>query len=805
MDDARVFEVAAAHGVDPEVVAELWALLAGSTAAPDDALPTPDHLRPTTPIGRGGTAEVMEAYDTRLQRRVAMKVLHEGVAHDPRARELFVREARATSQLVHPGIVPIHEIGELRDGRPFFTMAIVRGRTLHQVLEEEPATSPAALHRLVALFARAVDAVAYAHDHGVLHRDLKPTNIMIGPFGTVFVLDWGLVRRLPEMAGSSLEGADPVPDLSMPTSGTALGQIAGTPGYMSPEQARGERLTPASDVSALGLILYEVLHCRPALRPGRPWEAIQLAAGGRVPSPTEGPEALRQLVRDATTAEAARRLPHAGAFRERLAHWLDGEAGRHRAQQLVATAAALHDDERTLRASGAARLAEATRRLEDVPSHAPAHDKVAAWADQDAAQQQRRQADELHWQRLQALHGALTHDPGSHAALDALTDHWHAVHQHAEAQRDHATAREALAQLRHHDRGRYADYLAGTGRLTLRTEPPGVPAVLFPLQPRARRLVRGAPQPLPPTPIDLELPVGSYVVVLGDAPGVAVPVQIGRNQVWEQPPVRLPTALGPDDRYVPAGPFLAGWPETTSQSQPWHTARTDAFVIRKHPVTHREYLAFVNALIDAGDEATALRMAPRERGARPDQPGPVCYARDDTGHFVLAPDADGDLWDPDWPVFLVDYEAACAYAAHIAHTTGKPWRLPTEQEWEKAARGVDGRPYPWGEHFDASFACVRASHAGRPVPAPVEAFPDDCSVYGVQGMAGNLRDWCSDPFLDGRADLDPDLAPRVLRGGCWYFSESGSHLSVRFALDIHNRGDTIGFRLARSLAQADFA
>ena len=399
---------------------------------------------------------------------------------------------------------------------------------------------------------------------------------------------------------------------------------------------------------------------------------------------------------------------------------------------------------------------------------------------------------------MQALHGALSFDGEHDGALAALADHWRDVHAAAEAQRDTRLAREAASQLAFYDRGRYATYLLGHGRLTVRTEPAGVHATLFRFEERDRRWVAAEPRPLGPTPAVVEdLPMGSYVVRF-EGHATALPVWIRRNDDVSPPPLRLPRpeALGPDDVLVPGGAYWAGAPGVT-ESLPWAEDTLPAFVIRRHPVTHGEYIHFLDDLVRSGREDLALRHAPRERGT-PENPGPYCYARRPDGGFALAPDADGDVWDPRWPVFLVDWHGARAYAAWLAARSGLPWRLPTEREWEKAARGVDGRTYPWGDRFDPRFACVRSSHAGRPLPAPIDAFPDDVSVYGVRGMAGNLRDWCEDAFQVARGAALGAGDAKALKGGCWYFPESGAHVAARYALDAGNRGDTVSFRLARS-------
>jgi len=214
-------------------------------------------------VARGGMGVVYAAEDEKLQRRVALKVL-DGSSVDADLANRLTREALVLARLEHPGIVPVHDVGTLNDGRVFYTMKFVQGQRLDQYVE----TVPSVTERL-RLFLRICDAVAFAHAHGVLHRDLKPANIMFGPFGEVLVMDWGLAKLLRENAGQKPVVADPEamtfekprqPGDTTSSAGSVVtghGTVMGTPGYMSPEQARGdvEHLDARSDIFSLGTLL----------------------------------------------------------------------------------------------------------------------------------------------------------------------------------------------------------------------------------------------------------------------------------------------------------------------------------------------------------------------------------------------------------------------------------------------------------------------------------------------------------------------------------------------------------------------
>lgn len=200
-------------------------------------------------LGQGGMGGVFRVEDSTLEREVALKVIN---VDDAGLSARLLQEARVIAKLEHPGIVPVHDAGTLPDGRPYYTMKLVQGKRLDEL-------GPAAggMADRLRTFLRICEPVAFAHAHGVLHRDLKPTNIMIGPFGEVLVMDWGLSKLLAEGIGSADNGsvtenlaADPAVVVA-----TAHGSVLGTPGYMAPEQWNGETVDQRADVYALGAIL----------------------------------------------------------------------------------------------------------------------------------------------------------------------------------------------------------------------------------------------------------------------------------------------------------------------------------------------------------------------------------------------------------------------------------------------------------------------------------------------------------------------------------------------------------------------
>ena len=203
-------------------------------------------------LGRGGMGTVYLAEDRELNRLVAIKVLNTPEATED-LRNRMIREAQIIAGLEHPGIVPVHDVGMLPDGRVFYAMKFVRGSRL-----DEYAAQNSSIRDRLRKFQAVCDAVAFAHAHGVIHRDLKPQNIMIGSFGEVLVLDWGVAKILREnpytdytnKSVKSVDGFD-----------TSAGTVIGTRDYMSPEQARGEisELDERADVYSLGSVLHFLL------------------------------------------------------------------------------------------------------------------------------------------------------------------------------------------------------------------------------------------------------------------------------------------------------------------------------------------------------------------------------------------------------------------------------------------------------------------------------------------------------------------------------------------------------------------
>jgi serine/threonine protein kinase len=300
-------------------------------------------------LGRGGMGIVYKAFDRKLERRVALKVLRKALLLDGDHLERFEAEAKVTARLQHPAILPLYEVGH-DDGRTFYTMKIVEGRCLvdlaeqgwrEEALNTESAADRWSLARALSVVGQVCRAVAYAHGHGVLHRDLKPGNVMVGRYGEVHVLDWGLAKVIGLPATTPMEVPDEAGHFSAPADETIapaeaatlrvltnVGEIVGTPAYMAPEQATGQLLDARADVYALGGLLYTVL-CGHLPHEGTTSEVMLRLSRGVLPPPPSAhrrdvPAALDALVLRAMAPDPALRIPSAEDLADALEGWLEG-------------------------------------------------------------------------------------------------------------------------------------------------------------------------------------------------------------------------------------------------------------------------------------------------------------------------------------------------------------------------------------------------------------------------------------------------------------------------------------------------
>lgn len=253
-------------------------------------------------MARGGMGSVWLVEDTILQRRLALKVL-DLVPSGEDLAERLLQEARILARLEHPGIVPVHDAGILLDGRAFYCMKFVEGQTLAEHIAGK------SLVERLRLLERVAEPVDFAHSRGFIHRDLKPENVMVGTFGEVLVMDWGLAKV--GVTDPAAEVAKPFTSGRTPSHGTGQGSILGTPGYMSPEQALGKNeVDHRTDIYSLGAILWFLLT--------QPQQGESPTASGKLPHP------LRAICEKAMAADPDARYQSAAELTGDLEHYLNG-------------------------------------------------------------------------------------------------------------------------------------------------------------------------------------------------------------------------------------------------------------------------------------------------------------------------------------------------------------------------------------------------------------------------------------------------------------------------------------------------
>ena len=319
----------------------------GSAASSASAsLSMGSRFRVLRPHARGGLGQVSVAHDEELHREVALKEILERAADNEESRARFLLEAEITGGLEHPGIVPVYGLGTYADGRPYYAMRFIRGDSLKEAIDRfhkadaagmDPGQRTLELRGMLGRFVDVCNAIAYAHSRGILHRDLKPGNIMLGKYGETLVVDWGLAKPVGEHASSEkTEQLQPgegslTPRSMSASSQTLMGSAMGTPQYMSPEQAGGklDQLGPASDVYSLGATLYVILTGKPSLTDPNVGTVLQKVQRGEFARPREVrpevPAPLEAICLKAMMLKPEDRYASPRLMADDIEHWLADE------------------------------------------------------------------------------------------------------------------------------------------------------------------------------------------------------------------------------------------------------------------------------------------------------------------------------------------------------------------------------------------------------------------------------------------------------------------------------------------------
>lgn len=751
---------------------------------------------PIRELGRGGMGRVDVIYDRALGRHVARKTVLEG-----RSTALLVAEAQICAQLEHPSIVPLYDVGMDARGDAHYTMRVINGRSLRDVLEDNDTGGKphVGLTKLLGILRQVCLAVDYAHSRGVIHRDLKPENIVVGSFGEVYVLDWGVAHVC--------EGSD----IAQSGGSAASVPIAGSPGYMAPEQAIGGPMDARTDVFALGVILHEILTGRRPFEDADIPSLLQRTLKHSFPPPSRAvpernpPVAFDALVRACLLREPEERPSSARHVADAIDIYLDGE-------RVLA--------ERTREAGRYAQAGdEALRQAEDLDTHAAALEGIAQaeltqlspWESLETKRRLWDQLDEVRRQRAEGGRALARAEIEYGRALGRVSDHAGAraglarLHYRQFVAAEAASQADAMAQHLHlarmYDDGDLALELRDEGELTI-LAPHGVVLELARFE-QEGLLLQESDRMRAKTVDATWLLSGSYVVhVIDHAAGefrFPLVIQRARRHMLR---LRVPVdgEVPHGFTLIPGGPFLA-WPPRAERPQ---AVQLRDYAIGTFPVTFRQYAEFLETLPET---ERARRMPSHNRAGaaleRTDEKWSLVegYISGAAGRSRIGDDRELDV-----PVAGVSWFHAMAYIRWRSQRDGRQYRLPTDMEWEKAMRGADGRKYPMGNQLDPSFAKLRESRPEASQPEPIGSFELDASPYGVRDLAGGVWDWTATssdgaplPSLADEGKPEAEQRQAYFRGGNWGMLATSPMVRAPMRLDAFGPG--VGFRLAISLDQ----
>jgi eukaryotic-like serine/threonine-protein kinase len=783
-------------------------------------------------LGAGGAGKVVKARDREIGRVVALKTLKPGAEADSALGNRFLTEARITAQLEHPNIIPVYDIGTLPNGQPYYAMRVVKRQSLQNVLTNPDLRKQWPLVRLIGAFVQISRALAYAHRRGVVHRDIKPENVLLGDYGEVYLGDWGNAKLLSSSEVTEPISLDPTgQDFGRKRQAALASALSGTPGYIAPEQIRGDhtRIDHRADIFALGVVLYEILTGE------HPFDAptvlaVILATQTRDPKPPRSvapscPLLLEDLCLAMLAKEPDLRPPSADRVASEAEAFLEGAKERMRRREeaikLCELAKGPLERDRALDNERERLAKEARRLLQNVKAYEPIERKRSGWQLEDRAVEVEREQARAAAEAIDLYTKALAYDPELVEARAGLADLYWLRAMRADEERKDAERIYYEALVSEFDVGRYATLLSADSVISIETSPPGAMVVAYRYIEKDRILIASDERHIGRTPLrEARLSPGSYLFIVKRAGyrDVRYPLLLKRGS-HHRLEVNLYTEaeIGEGFIYVPGGPFIAGG--DTQAYDPLRRAElfVPDFAIARFPVTFRDYCDFLNEL-ETRDLDLTLKRAPHgTRGsdgyvARPAigggwEPVPTMVEGDAQKLF---PAEEGHLWN--LPVVLVDWFDALAYCRFRSERDGVAIRLPTEVEWEKAARGADGRFYPWGDHFDPTFCLMRTSRPFLPQPEPVGTFSIDTSPYGVRDMAGCVREWVADLHdekswaqaareLESTADRAGD-AWRICRSGSWSADSQHCRSASRTRFFGMTRALNLSFRVAKPLSRA---
>jgi len=729
-------------------------------------------------ISSGSMAEVYKALQTSMNRMVAVKIMSPSLTDDPEFVARFRQEARTVASLEHPHILPVIDFGE-QHGTLYLVMRYVNGGTLNDVIEKGPLPPPQALRYLTEIG----EALDYAHSLGIVHRDIKPKNVLLDAQGNPFITDFGLAKLL---TGGGITGS-------------GLG-IIGTPHYMSPEQGRGQSVDSRSDIYSLGVVLYQILTGRVPFDADSTVGIIMRHIADPVPDVTQVnpdlPPVFNAIFERALHKEPNARYQSAHALAQAVAHAM----GTSVLTGPVLSRAPAKEHAPEMRRELALRIESLTPRLQGerpAPAQAPQSALPASSPSPEPQSAPPASVPPSSPQSAPPARGPTTH-PSLHAYAPDWKSLWPQIRHLLKATLKPLT-RQALAIIG----GAvlvalvgFSLYSAFAGLSLPSATTPAVMTSPAPTQPETTSV----PATAPPT-----------------RPATATATRPGPTAT-EPAEERVEAAKdGMTLVYIPAGDFLLGSantdPGAREDEKPQERISLDAFWMDQTEVTVDRFAQFV---IETGYQTDAERGCCEGSHSKP-------------GGLVYAPGADGALtttfveranWRlpdgpgveealPRRPVVQVTWNDAKKYCEWARR------RLPTEAEWDKAARGTNGLIYPWGNDFDGAKvnfcdkSCAANWHNasvddGWTRTSNVGVFPNGASPFGLFDMSGNVWELVNDLYDFRGYFRFPTANPpgaetgttHVIRGGSWLDTSDRVRPSARDQRLPDSRDNTTGFRCA---------
>ncbi|MFZ2658422.1 MAG: bifunctional serine/threonine-protein kinase/formylglycine-generating enzyme family protein [Victivallales bacterium] len=770
------------------------------------------HYSKVRTIGFGGVGLVVSGHDPNLDRDVAIKMLRAENKNKIAEVERFIREARATASIEHPNVIPVHEMGIMDGVGVFFSMKKVQGDNFQTVLDgfrhgKKEYTGKYTRHQLLELFINICNGVAYAHSKRIIHRDLKPHNVLIGDFGEVLVMDWGLAKFLDAVDG----GGEPVVSqhknedkpITGDSSMTIDGTISGTPNYMPPEQAEGKisELDERSDIYSLGAILYQILAYEPPFSGDELQRVLEDVRKGNFIPPSRRfpkyriPRELEAICLKAMSHDKSRRYQNVQELVADVRNYIEGFSVSACPDSAMAKFRKLCFRHPVISSTAAAAIfiVVAGYALLEASDLFQYGDMVGkADKDRDAGNSELRLATDK-YRELDAVAAKRVFKEESPAEIklsSQVNDHYmaaenryeSAVIRYTSVPRAYARDREVREGLmdimfrrlqysmlvKNYERAQkwigfihlwcgnsleklspenrntiltFEGVVKGDGYMTVRTNPPGSSVMMSKLVDNGDGILSETGQEdLGASPVkEFVIPRGSYILRIktNGRPDVACPVAINHGEE-ESDEIWIPESIPEGMAYVPAGEFFIGG--ENSRYYRSHEMVIPGFFMKKHEVTFGEYLDFWKKLGTSGEKARHMAKIIFDFSERK-----YCDAWDDAGKLISP-------LKEELPVVGILHESAEAYCIWLSAKTGKEIMLPTAEQWEKAARGADGRAFPWGNGFNPEYAYIGENESARKkfgCWAPPGSFPEDVSVYGISDMGGNVREMTSSRFVDG--------------------------------------------------------